>query len=183
LQATDTELVERIKAGDKAAFRELVRRHADRLYGVAYTLLGSGSDAEDVVQETFLAALKGMGGFEGRSSVGTWLRSVLIFQISKLRRSRRIRTAASLDTSTGPFCDDANLRDESLAAATDCRLDVTDMLKCLPEDYRQVLVLRELHQMSYEEIAQAIGAPLGTIESRLYRARQLLRQKFKVYAS
>ena len=57
------------------------------------------------------------------------------------------------------------------------------MLKCLPDEYREVLVLRELHQMSYEEIARAIGAPLGTIESRLYRARQMLRQKFKVYVS
>jgi RNA polymerase sigma-70 factor, ECF subfamily len=178
----DDELVNRIRTGDKAAFRELARRHADRLFGLAYTLLGSVPDAEDAVQETLLAALNGIRGFEGRSSVGTWLRSILAFQASKMRRSRKVRTARSLDdASSVVIANDRELSEDGSASATDSRLDAITMLQTLPHEHREVLVLRELQQMSYEEIAQMLGVPLGTVESRLYRARQALRQRFRAY--
>jgi RNA polymerase sigma-70 factor (ECF subfamily) len=160
----------------------LARRYADRLFGLAYTLLGSAADAEDAVQETMLAALNGIRGFEGRSSVGTWLRSILAFQASKMRRSRKVRSALSLsDTECASPAYDSGLQEESSVSATDSRLDAMVMLQTLPHEHREVLVLRELQQMSYEEIAQVIGVPLGTVESRLYRARQALRQRFKAY--
>lgn len=182
VQVTDTQLVDRIKIGDKLAFQALASRHADRLFGLAYALLGSSSDAEDVVQETMLAALNGMRSFEGRSSVGTWLRSILVFQSSKLRRSKRIRKSVSLSESEG-LPHDVALWDESAISAAQSRMDVMEMLDVLPDEYRQVLVLRELQQMSYEQIAQTLQVPLGTVESRLFRARQMLKQKYSTYAS
>ena len=88
LQETDTELVAKIRRGDKAAFQELVRRHADSLLGMAYSLVGVMADAEDVVQETLMVALRRIQSFEGRSQVGTWLRGILIFKAAKLRTDR-----------------------------------------------------------------------------------------------
>lgn len=182
MQVTDNQLVDRIKIGDKLAFQALASRHADRLFGLAYALLGSSSDAEDVVQETMLAALNGMRSFEGRSTVGTWLRSILVFQSSKLRRSRRVRKSVSL-SEPDVLSHDVALWDDSAIPAAQSRLDVMEMLDVLPDEYRQVLVLRELQQMSYEQIAQTLRVPLGTVESRLFRARQMIKQKFATYAS
>ena len=184
LELTDAELVGRIRNGDKAAFRELARRHADPLFRLAYSLLGNASDAEDVVQEAMLAAHRGIGSFEGRSAIGTWLRSIVAFQASKARRRRAIRSTLPLHAGdAAPAMEDPGLRSGSPAAAVDSRVDVMAMLETLSPEHREVIVLRELQNLSYDEISAMLKVPLGTVMSRLHRARQELRQRFSGYLS
>ena len=182
LQPTDDELVRRIRAGDEGAFRELVNRHSDGLYAMAYSALGSAADAEDIVQETFLGAFRRLGAFEGRSAVKTWLVRILLNHVSKLRRSRRVRQAMSLDNQPGGVAD-VRLQSGSPAAAVESRVDVKQMLLQLSPEHRDVIVLRELQQMSYDEMAEALRIPRGTVESRLHRARQELKRRFPMYLS
>ncbi|HEX4125849.1 MAG TPA: sigma-70 family RNA polymerase sigma factor [Tepidisphaeraceae bacterium] len=195
LQETDRELVDKIRRGDKAAFCTLVERHAQQLLGMAYSLVGDATDAEDVVQETLLETMRKLDSFEGRSTVGTWMRGILVFKASKLRRQRRRHQALPLggDGTTGPMAGDrGDLPGPSVeappetgrtVAAVDSRVDAAVMLQTLSTEHREVVVLRELQQMSYGEIAEILKIPIGTVESRLYRARQELKKKFAEYSS
>jgi RNA polymerase sigma-70 factor (ECF subfamily) len=170
---SDVELLRRIAHGHQDAFRELVDRHSRYLFGIAYSLTGHSSDAEDVVQETFVAVINSK--FRGESAVRTWLVQILIRRAAMLRRSKR-RSTTSLD----------GAKDASAVAArgtggSDAKLDLAVMLEALSVEHRQVIVLRELEGMTYEEMAIALDVPRGTVESRLHRARNELRERFKGY--
>jgi RNA polymerase sigma-70 factor (ECF subfamily) len=169
----DAELLRRSYAGDEAAFRTLVDRHSRYLTGIARSLSGNNpADSEDLVQETFVAALTSR--FRGESAARTWLVQILVRQAAQLRRKRaRERgtpTAGETERSSPP---------ESFS--TDARLDVAKMLEGLSPDQREVIVLRELEGMTYEEMAKALHVPRGTVESRLHRARAALKQLFRGY--
>jgi RNA polymerase sigma-70 factor (ECF subfamily) len=172
----DAELLRQIGRGDQAAFRTLVDRHARYLYGIAATLAGP-ADAEDVVQETFAAVLSAK--FRGESAVRTWLVQILVRQAAMARRKRR-RPMASLDAGGGSIAADSAAAASEIAGA-EAKLDLAVMLKTLSAEHRQVIVLREVEGMSYDEMARALGVPRGTIESRLHRARAELRERFKGY--
>jgi RNA polymerase sigma-70 factor (ECF subfamily) len=171
----DVELLRRIGHGDQDAFRELVSRHSRYLYGIASSLTGNSADAEDVVQETFVAVINSK--FRGESAVRTWLVQILIRRAAMLRRSKR-RATSSLTTDVRS--DVAATPDRS-SGGSDARLDLAVMLEALSVEHRQVIVLREIEGMSYEEMATALGVPRGTVESRLHRARNELRERFKGY--
>jgi RNA polymerase sigma-70 factor (ECF subfamily) len=182
LQVSDAELVHRIRGGDQAAFRELVNRHGDSLYGLACSVMGNASDAEDVLQETLLGAFRRLAAFEGRSSVKTWLVRILLNHASKFRRSRRIRRTNALPEDVGP--DDGQAAGSPIsspAAIVEGKIDLNAMLQVLSAEHREVIVLRELQQMSYDEIATTLKIPRGTVESRLHRARQELKKRFAGY--
>lgn len=186
---SDAALLAGLRAGDPTAQRVLVDRHARTLYALAYSLVGNAADAEDVVQETFLGAIRRIDAFEGRASLKTWLSRILVNQASKLRRSRAIRRMAPLDV-TGAGHDAPNEvappatpDNATPAARVEQRADVNAMLDALSPDHREVIVLRELQGLSYEEIAAALGVPRGTVESRLHRARNELRRRFSEYLS
>lgn len=189
MQATEGELVEQIRRGDQAAFREVVRRHADGLFAMAYSLLGNASDAEDAVQETLITALARIGTFEGRSTLGTWLRGILVFKSDKVRRSRKVRSALPLQDYDGATTDrqgsgggvESGLLSDSASTAVDAKTDVAAMLATLSAEHRDIIVLRELQQYSYDEISRMLKIPVGTVESRLYRARQELKKRFGGY--
>jgi RNA polymerase sigma-70 factor (ECF subfamily) len=173
LQQYDRELLQRLGQGDQSAFRALVDRHARYLYGIAMTLTGHAADAEDVVQETFVAVLGST--FRGESSVRTWLVQILVRRAAMLKRSRRRPGGARAgDEVTPPPARDG-------AAGTDARMDLSSMLAHLSKEHREVILLREVEGMSYDEIAAALGVPRGTVESRLHRARAELRERFKGY--
>ncbi len=171
LEERETELIRRGVRGDPKALHEIVDGHARYLFGTAYGMLGKAGDAEDVVQETFLAAFKGIGRFGGRSALRTWLVGILVRQVALLHRRKRGKLTVGLDErheqQAGPGGTEAREVDE--------RLDVAQMLGRLSPEHREVLVLREYEGMSYEEIAQTLDLPRGTVESRLSRARQELR--------
>lgn len=181
MQVTDAELVRRIRAGDESAFRALVDRHSEGLYRMAYSVMGSAADAEDVLQETFLGAFNRLSAFEGRSSVKTWLVRILLNHASKIRRSQRVRKADPLPEQIGPASGDEKFAGSSPAAAVQTKVDVNEMLQTLSPEHREVIVLRELRQMSYDEIAEALRIPRGTVESRLHRARQELKRRYEGY--
>ena len=176
----DAELVRRVRCGDDSAFGQLVDRHGGRLLGLATSMVGNAADAEDVVQEALAGAFRGLGGFQGRSSVKTWLTRILGKQVARLRRYQRLRKAWSLDQA-GDLPSGASSGPASEAVRADARMDVLAVLARLPEAQRNVIVLREMHGMSYEEIADALAVPRGTVESRLFRARQKLKELLKDY--
>ena len=187
LHVTDSDLAERIRRGDEAAFDEMVGRYSGEMFGLAFSLLGNAADAEDVVQQALLGAFQRINSFENRSSLKTWLVSIVVNQSSKARRSKRVRRAVSLDSggdaASGEAAHangghDGALGVRSPSAAVDSRADVTTMLETLPPEYRDVIVLRELQRMTYDEIAQSLQIPRGTVESRLFRARRDLRKRF-----
>lgn len=181
MQSSDAELVRQIRAGDESAFAELINRHSDGLYRMACSLLNSPADAEDVLQETFLGAFNRLSAFEGRSSVKTWLVRILLNHASKFRRSQRVRRTDPLPDQVGPRSGDEKYAASSPAAAVESRVDVMEMLQTLSSEHREVIVLRELQQMSYDEIAEALKIPRGTVESRLHRARQELKRRYEGY--
>lgn len=170
----DDELAAQAAAGNLDAFGSLFTRYARDVYRLALSLGHRRVDAEDLMQDTFLAALEGVGRFEGRSSVRTWLGAILVRQASRKRRYLRLRVTEELDQA-------AALPGERSGDGAQQRLDAQAMLESLTPEHRTVLVLRELQGMSYDEIAEALGIPRGTVESRIFRARNLLRERFKEY--
>jgi RNA polymerase sigma-70 factor (ECF subfamily) len=178
LRPKDAELLQRLRRGDAAAFKEMVDQFSDELFGLAYSLTGNAADAEDVLQQTFLGAFRRIGAFEGRSSIKTWLVRIVANQASKSRRSRRIRRAVPIDERLATIDGAPAPQVSSAEACVDSRIDLADMLQQLSPEHREVLVLREVQQMSYEQISQALKLPQGTVESRLFRARQDLRRRF-----
>lgn len=166
----EEQIIRRARHGDLRAFHELIEAHGQYAYRVAYGLLGSAADAEDAVQETFLAAFKSIGRYEARSSFRTWLIGILTRQAALVRRKRPRMRLVSDQAGTG-----------SETAASDAQMDIAGVLQQLPEEQRQVLVLRELQHMSYDEIATTLGIPKGTVESRLYRARAQLKLRLSGY--
>ena len=175
----EEELLVLARQGDDAARTELVMRHGRRLFGLAAALLGGNdADVNDVVQETFLAAFDGgLKAFKGNASLATWFSGVLINRVRKLRRYRHSRPAGPLDAlRSQPAADDP--ASPSPATRVEQRIDVATMLDSLPPEYREVIVLREWQQMSYAEMASALGVPERTAETRLTRARRMLRQRF-----
>lgn len=179
----DEELLVLARRGDNAARTELVMRHGRRLFGLAAALLGGDdADVNDVVQETFLAAFDGgLKAFQGNASLATWLSGVLINRVRKLRRYRRSRAAGPLESIERQRAS-ADSASRSPATQVEQRIDVATMLESLPPEYREVIVLREWQQLSYAQMASVLGVPERTAETRLTRARRILRQRFGGYA-
>jgi RNA polymerase sigma-70 factor (ECF subfamily) len=169
-------LLRRLLKGDEAAYKELLSRHGRYLFGIAHSLSGNAADAEDLVQETFVGALT--SSFRGEAAVRTWLVQILVRRAAMLRR-KKARGGGTSDISVASG--DPRLRSPSGAGGSDARLDLATMLSGLSPEHRDVIVLREIQGMSYEEMSAALGVPLGTIESRLYRARAELRKRFAGY--
>jgi RNA polymerase sigma-70 factor (ECF subfamily) len=181
---TDADLLRRAARGDDLAFQALVKRHAKYMFALAYSLVGSSADAEDVVQESLTGIYKGMGKFEGRASVRHWLGRIVFRQAARFLNSRGPVRLASLDEigPEDPRGMDPALAVESAGVAVDRRLDIETLLAKLNSAHRQVIVLRELHGLGYEEIAGVLGVPRGTVESRLSRARAELAEMIRKYS-
>ncbi len=181
--------MKRAADGDRAAFHELVERHGPGLFRLAVSLAGNASDAEDLLQETLAGAYRGLARFEGRASVKTWMSRILVTQVARWRRGRSGKIALSLDgmsdASAGangemrPGFDPAARGNGVMSV--DQRIDLQAALRTLSPEHRQVLTLREYQGLSYDEIAQALGIPRGTVESRLHRARAEMRDRLKSY--
>jgi RNA polymerase sigma-70 factor (ECF subfamily) len=175
--ADETELLRRAARGDASAAGALLERHGRYLYGVAHALTRNAADAEDVVQDTLVAALG--GNFRGESSLRTWLVKILVRRAAMLRRStkRREQRVTLADPDAPPAVDAKSPG----AGSVEAKLDLSTMLACLSDDHREVILLRELEGLSYEEMSEVLDVPFGTVESRLYRAREELRRRFPGY--
>ena len=183
MQPSDLELLRAAAGGDGGAFHTLVDRHADGLFRAALSMSPSRADAEELLQETFLGAFKSASRFDGRAGVKTWLNSILIRQAAKgWRRGSRHRKVKSIQPSDQTeHLDDPALTSGTSAQQSDQKMDIMAALKQLPSDQQEIIVLREIQGLSYEEIASALGVPRGTVDSRLHRARAELRRRLSSY--
>ena len=175
---TVDELARRAAGGDEDAFAQLVGLHEKKVYGLALRMCGNPEDAADAAQEAFLAAWKGLPRFRGEAGFSTWLyRLTSNAAIDHLRRVKRQRWEVSLDGG-GPGLDavDDAPSPQAQAEETELREAVAEGLSMLSEDHRQALLLRELRGLSYEEIASELRVDLGTVKSRISRARGSLRK-------
>jgi len=178
LQSTDVELVQAARAGDPAAFHALVDRYAHSLFALAVSLSDNTADAEDLVQETFTGAFRGLGGFQGRASVKTWLSRILVRQAARHLRYARRRKATFIPLEA---TSESSLGVASSHPGADTRMDVMAAIRSLSPEHQGVIVLRELEGLSYDEMAEVLQIPRGTVESRLFRARRALQEQLKEY--
>jgi RNA polymerase sigma-70 factor (ECF subfamily) len=179
---SDQDLLKLSIDGDSRAFHVLVDRHAAELFRLAMSLSRNRAEAEDIVQETLIGAFRGMRKFDGRASVKTWLKRILVRQAARAwHRAKPSRQAASLDSlpADAPSTPAASVG--SATTRVDSKIDVAAILKTLSPEYRQILVLREFEQLSYAEIAELLDVPQGTVESRLHRARAEVRARLGSY--
>lgn len=175
---TEHELVRAAAQGDEAAFAQLVQTYENRAYHLALRMCGNADDAGDVVQEAFLAAWRALPSFRGDAEFSTWLyRLVSNASIDLLRRNKHQRGNVSLDDDEWILDtpDHAPGPHES-AEVGDLQQAVAQCLRQLSDDHRSVLVMREVQQLSYEEISRALTLDLGTVKSRISRARKALRK-------
>jgi len=177
----DSALVERFRAGDEAAFDALVRRNQDRVYGLLVRMLGSREDALEVAQDTFVRAYRGMDGFRAEARFSTWVYGIALnLARNRLRdRSRKGRDrGVSLETleTDAPGAVPAAGTDCPRAAAEQGELEaaLAACLEHLPETLRGAFALRVFEGLAYDEIADAMECPRGTVKSRLNDARRRL---------
>ena len=177
----EIELVQRAREGELAAFNSLVLRHQDAAYGLALRFLSSREAAQDATQEAFIRAYRVIGSFRGER-FRSWLFSIVANACRDELRRRRRRPQRSLDEAREqPDRADLDPVDpdptpEAQALSGELREVLERSLMQLPEDWRLVVVLSDVQGLSYEEVAEAAGVPLGTVKSRLSRARARLRE-------
>jgi RNA polymerase sigma-70 factor (ECF subfamily) len=175
-------LVAALKAGDDAAFEQLVRSYGGRMLAVAGRLVGDGAEAKDVVQEAFLSAFRAMDRFEGGSRLSTWLHRITVTAALMRRRSRRRHPEEPLDPLLPQFEASGHLATPSepwlpldALEKAELRTEVRKRIDELPEIYRTVLMLRDIEGLENEEVARLLGVNIGTVKTRLHRARLALR--------
>ena len=178
----DRQLVIEARAGSQAAFRTLVERYDVRLYEVVLRIVRDRADAEEIVQETFLRAWRNLAGFQFDSALYTWLYRIAVNAAVDSSKRRKRRPTRSLDAVRDD--DSESLGSELVGhaeppAAASERAELVDLVRAgveeLPEPFKSILVLREYAEMSYDQLAEVLGVPKGTVESRLFRARLKLR--------
>lgn len=173
-RAEDMALVERCRRGDLAAFEELYRAHAGKLFSVACRLLGNAADAEDLLQEIFLSAHRKLESFRGESALGTWLYRLATNHCLDHLRSR----AARMNQVTDALDDEPSLAHAGrggLAEQTVTKMDLERALARLPEGCRAAFVLHDVEGLEHREVADALGIAEGTSKSQVHKARQRLR--------
>jgi RNA polymerase sigma-70 factor (ECF subfamily) len=170
----DLSLIAECRAGRTDAFGPLVARYQDRLYPTAIRLTGGADDALDLLQDTFLRAYQKLGGFRGDSSFLTWVYRIMVNLARTERRKRRPRPLRAELTGDAPDTSDASDPSTHLERAEREAL-VQGALDLLSADHRVVVVMKEFDGLRYEEIAAALDVPIGTVRSRLHRARSELK--------
>jgi RNA polymerase sigma-70 factor, ECF subfamily len=173
-RADELALVERCRAGDLAAFETIYRAHAGRLYSVACRVLGNPTDAEDLLQEIFLAAHRKLETFRGESALGTWLYRLAMNLCLDHLRSRATRSGQLTD----PLDDEYGLDDSGsrrLAERTVAKMDLERAMAQLPEGCRTAFVLHDVEGLEHREVAEILGIAEGTSKSQVHKARMRLR--------
>ena len=180
----DQELISECLSGQTEAFGQLVVRYQDRLYHTLVNVLGSRDEARDVAQDAFVHAFQKLNTFRGNSAFYSWLfRIAMNAAVSHRRKHRRIPISIEATREqTGIEPSDARPETEPAHAVelAERQALVRSALAQLPDEYRTVLVLKEMESLKYEEIAEIVGCPIGTVRSRIHRARSELREKLRI---
>jgi len=177
-------LVDRLKAGDEEAFTEFVVTYQNRVFSVAFKLLRNRADAEDVAQEVFLRAFRGIGQFRGDAAIFSWLFTIAYrLSISHLLKEPQGRLVHEGDdprlTNGSEAADDSRTAFER----RDLKLAIQRAIKRLPEEHQIILVLKHSGAYTIQEIAELLAVPIGTVKSRLHRARMSLKDELKEFLS
>ncbi len=176
--AEDADLVRDTLDGQTEAFRGLVERYSGLVYNVAYGMLHNNEETSDAVQEIFYRAFRGLSGYKPQYPFGVWLRRIAVNYLLDVKKKKRIRTVSldePVDEDSGPreYADDIPSAHEQLLDRQQ-EEQIRRAITQLREKYRVVMVLRHFEDMSYEDIAETLGCPVGTVMTRLHRARQRL---------
>lgn len=182
-------LIARLREHDLAAFEELVSHFERPVYAICFRLLGDAEDARDAAQETFLKIYRGLNSFRGESGLKTWIYRIAINQAMNQQRwwrRRRKEETVSLDlsrndseTSLGSTLLGTSASPEEVAIENERERRIMRALSEIKKEYRAALMLREIEELSYEEIAETLEISIGTVKSRIARGREELRHKLK----
>jgi RNA polymerase sigma-70 factor (ECF subfamily) len=188
--SVEGELLNLLRAGDDDAYVHVVRKHTGRLLALARGFLRNEDDAADAVQDAFLSMCKSLDRFEGNSTVATWLHRIVVNNCLMKLRSKSRRKSYSIDEFLPTF-DDTGHHAKPISAWTEtsrdsladdeARRQVRECIDELPEDYRAVLVLRDIEEFDTERTAAILGVNPGAVKTRLHRARQALRTLLAPY--
>lgn len=179
-------LISRLKERDEQAFNEVVRIHGDKVFSLVYRMIGNRAEAEDLAQEVFVTVFKTVDGFRGESKFSTWLLRIAANHCkNRMKYLARRRTdgggldempeGAMADAGRAPMQAHIDAPDVLLEAAELERL-MQQAIETLDEEHRLLVVLRDVEELSYEEIGEVSGLPEGTIKSRLHRARMMIKE-------
>lgn len=177
---SEQELVRRAKAGGQDAFEQLVLDNQNKVYSLALRMVNDRGEAEDLAQEAFLRAWQGLPSFQGESAFSTWLyrltANVCIDFLRRRKRRQEVETAFSLEDAAWEEPTDPVQDPQRQLERAELDRAVAKGLEALPDHHRQVLTLREVGGLSYQEISEKLGLDLGTVKSRIARARLALRR-------
>ena len=186
---TEVMLIERLRAQDVSVLEILMERYSPRIYRVAFGITRSHGDAEEVVQDVFLTLFRKIDSFEGRAALGTWLYRVAANAALIKRRGKRAEVEVHLEDHLPTFKSDGHREGDRAMLLADwsgtperellsgeAREILEEGLALLPDHYRAILVLRDVEELSNEEVAEALGESVASVKSRLHRARMALRE-------
>jgi RNA polymerase sigma-70 factor (ECF subfamily) len=171
----DLDLMRRVQEGEMVSYNTLVNRYKDRLFNVLYRMLSSEDEANDLLQETFLRVWQHKMSYDFRFAFSTWIYTIALnLARNELRRRKKIKFLDIFD-----FADKLPAKEEKMDTSANLKALLDTEMKRLPEKYKTAFLLRDVDNLSYEEIAQVLGVPLGTVKSRVNRARAILRTRLK----
>jgi len=180
---TDEKLVELAVSRDQEAFGEIVRRWERKIFALCFGMLGREDEARDAAQETFIAAYRGIANFRGEAKVSSWLHRIAVNQCLTVKRRNRTRSEEFLDDAAGQedrtFVAPAHRSPANTTEATERLVIVRQAVNSLPVDLRQVIVMKEFEDMTFQEISDTLELPLSTVKSRLYTALRQLKMKLE----
>lgn len=186
----DTTLIERLRGGDATALEGLMEQLAPRVYRLAIGITRSAADAEEVVQDVFLSLFRKIGMFEGRAALSTWIYRIAVNAALIKKRGKRAALEVLIEDCLPTYREDGHREGdgawlqadwsdnpEAQLLSRETRDAVREMIERLPDSYRVVLLLRDVEELSNEETAQVLGESVGSVKSRLHRARMALREQ------
>ena len=182
VELDDQQLVQASKLGDQDAFSQLVLRYQRRIFNLVYRMVQHYEEASEITQDAFLAAWQGLPSFRGDARFATWLYRIAyncaLKQIEARKRDKALQAVLQAEQALDGL-DDRQRESDAGLAAREQQAVVQEQLSYLPAKYRIVLILRHLQEMTYEEMAEILKMPVGTIKTHLFRARNLLKERLQ----
>jgi RNA polymerase sigma-70 factor (ECF subfamily) len=181
----DEQMVERALSGDPEAFGEIVRRWERRIFALSYGMLGREEDARDATQETFLAAFRNLRGFRGEAKVSSWLHRIAVNQCITRQRRAKVRGETALEDeaekNAAVFALPLDVSPARTAEKVERSIAVRRAVGSLPPDLRQVIVMKEFEELTFQQISEVLELPLSTVKSRLYTALRQLQMRLQKF--
>ena len=183
IDLTDEQLVELAVSKDSEAFGEIVRRWERKIFALCFGMLAREDDARDAAQETFIAAYRNLSKFRGEAKVSSWLHRIAVNQCLTTKRRAKTRSEDFLDEDKNEeeryFVAPEKLSPSRTTEANERLTLVRQAVTSLPSDLRQIIVMKEFEEMTFQEISETLEVPLSTVKSRLYTALRQLRMKLE----